>query len=208
MNNDTIHSRNSRETPMTFKKYLERHSSEIEAFLKLSQLHASIDQAVTRMLEAAIAGKPLLFCGNGGSAADASHIVGELCGKFFLERKPLKAICLSSNSAFITAWANDVSFPTIFSRQVEAYGEPGGILFCLSTSGNSANVIAAASVAKAIGMTTVALTGYEGGLLRKSCDILLNVPSNITPHIQELHILTYHYICEQLEAAFAKLANG
>lgn len=193
---------------MTFKKYLERHSSEVDALLHSSQIHDLIDQVVTKMLEAAIARKPLLFCGNGGSAADASHIVGELCGKFFLERGPIKAMCLSSNSALITAWANDVNYQTIFSRQVEAHGEPGGVLFCLSTSGNSLNVIEAVAIAKSIGMTTVALTGNGGGLLRDNCDILLNVPANITSHIQELHILVYHYICEKLEASFVKKING
>jgi D-sedoheptulose 7-phosphate isomerase len=193
---------------MTFKRYLERHATEINAFLQLSQIHDSIDQVVNKMLEAVLAGRPILFCGNGGSAADASHIVGELCGKFFLERPPLKAICLSSNSALITAWANDVSFQTIFSRQVEAYGEAGGILFGLSTSGNSANIIEAVAVAKKIGMITVALTGHTGGLLKDNCDILLNVPSGITSHIQELHILVYHYICERLEVEYSRRMNG
>ena len=193
---------------MTFKRYLERHSREVDTFLHSSHIHDLLDQVVTKMLGAVIARKPLLFCGNGGSAADASHIVGELCGKFFLERGPIKAMCLSSNSALITAWANDVNFQTIFSRQVEALGELGGILFCLSTSGNSANVIEAAVIAKSIGMTTVALTGDGGGLLRDNCDILLNVPANITSHIQELHILAYHYLCEKLEAAFIKHING
>ncbi len=192
---------------MTFRAYLQRHSHEIDVFLKLSQLHDSIDLSVSKILAAAIARKPLLFCGNGGSAADASHIVGELCGKFFLERDPIKAICLSSNSALITAWANDVNFQTIFSRQVKAYGEQGGVLICISTSGNSANVIEASMVAKSIGMTTVGLTGNEGGLLKNNCDILINVPSNITSHIQELHILVYHYICEMLESHFVKHIN-
>ena len=193
---------------MTFGGYLERHLREVDAFVQSSQINRSIDRVISEMLKAVIAGKPLLFCGNGGSAADASHIVGELSGKFFLERKPIKAICLSSNSALITAWANDVNFKTIFSRQVEAYGQAGGVLFCLSTSGNSPNVIEAAVVAKSMGMFTVALTGHSGGLLKDYCDILLNAPSNITSHIQELHILVYHYVCEMLEAAFVKNAKG
>jgi D-sedoheptulose 7-phosphate isomerase len=192
---------------MTFKTYLKRHLSEVDTFLQSPQINHSIDLVISKMLEATVSGKPLLFCGNGGSAADASHIVGELCGKFFLERKPLKALCLSSNSALITAWANDVNFQTIFSRQVEAHGQAGGILFCLSTSGNSQNIIEAAVVAKNMGIFTVGLTGHSGGLLRNNCDILLNVPSDVTSHIQELHVLVYHYICEMLEAAFVKNAN-
>jgi len=144
-------------------------------------------------------GKPLLICGNGGSAADAMHITGELVGRFLLERKPLKAICLSSNPAVITAWANDYSYETVFSRQVEAYGEPGAAILGISTSGNSANVIEAFKQARSMGMTTIALTGEAGGKLAAWTDYLFAVPSRSTPMIQQVHVCLYHYLCEAIE---------
>jgi D-sedoheptulose 7-phosphate isomerase len=164
---------------------------------------ATVDTAVTRIAEALAAGKPLLVCGNGGSASDAMHITGELVGRFLKERRGLNAICLSSNPAVLTAWANDYSYETVFSRQVEAYGQPGGVLFGLSTSGNSPNVLAAFTAARALGMTTVAMTGEGGGKLRPVSDLLIDVPSRHTPLIQQAHICLYHYICEQVEARLA-----
>jgi D-sedoheptulose 7-phosphate isomerase len=148
-------------------------------------------------------GRPLLVCGNGGSAADAQHIVGELVGRFLKERRALRAICLSSNPAVLTAWANDYSFETVFSRQVEAYGEPGGVLLGLSTSGNSANVVRALEAARARRMTTIGLTGQGGGRMAPLCDHLLAVPSRSTPAIQQVHLCIYHYLCAAVEAAVA-----
>ncbi len=147
--------------------------------------------------------KALLVCGNGGSASDAMHITGELVGKFYKERKALKVICLSSNPAVITAWANDYHYSEVFLRQVDAYGEKGGVLLGLSTSGNSINVIKAFERAKTIGMTTIALTGQGGGYLASVSDILLDVPSTVTPLIQQVHVCLYHYICQEVEARFA-----
>lgn len=144
-------------------------------------------------------GKPLLVCGNGGSAADAMHITGELVGRFLLERRALKAICLSANPAVLTAWANDYSYDTVFSRQVEAYGEPGAVLIGISTSGNSRNVIAAFERGLELGMKTVALTGEGGGRLAPVSDYLFAVPSRSTPLIQQAHLCLYHYLCECIE---------
>jgi D-sedoheptulose 7-phosphate isomerase len=149
------------------------------------------------------AGKPLLVCGNGGSAADAMHITGELVGRFLLERRALNAICLASNPSVLTAWANDYSFETVFSRQVEAYGSPGAVLLGISTSGNSKNVIAAFEQARALGMKTIALTGEGGGRLAALSDYLFAVPSRSTPLIQQAHLCLYHYLCQSIEAELA-----
>jgi D-sedoheptulose 7-phosphate isomerase len=142
---------------------------------------------------------PILVFGNGGSASDALHISGELVGKFNTNRKAQNVICLNSNVAVITAWANDFDYETVFSRQVEAHGQSGGICWGLSTSGNSQSVVLALKAAKEIGMTTIGFTGSGGGKLKEFADILIDIPSNITPRIQELHLPIYHYICERVE---------
>lgn len=153
------------------------------------------------------AGRPLLVCGNGGSASDAMHITGELVGRFLLERRALNAICLASNPSVLTAWANDYSFETIFSRQVEAYGSPGAVLLGISTSGNSKNVIAAFEQARALDMKTIALTGEGGGRLAALSDYLFAVPSRSTPLIQQAHLCLYHYLCQNIEAQLADIGN-
>jgi D-sedoheptulose 7-phosphate isomerase len=159
--------------------------------------------AIDRMTRALGAGKPLLICGNGGSAADAMHITGELVGRFLLERKPLKAICLSSNPVFLTAWANDYSYDAVFSRQVEAYGESGAVIVGISTSGNSENVIEAFKQARSMGISTIALTGEGGGKLAACSDFLFAVPSKSTPLVQQVHACLYHYLCEEIERRLA-----
>ncbi len=141
----------------------------------------------------------ILFCGNGGSAADAQHIAGELSGRFFIDREPLFAEALHVNTSFLTAMANDYSFEEAYARMVRAAGRPGDILFALSTSGNSPNVLKAAEDAQKIGMKVVAMTGASGGKLREYCDYLINIPSTITPRIQECHIMVGHVICELVE---------
>ena len=164
---------------------------------------ARVEAAIAAVTAALGANKALLVCGNGGSASDAQHITGELVGRFLKERRGLKAICLSSNPAVLTAWSNDYSYDTVFSRQTEPYGEPGGVILGISTSGNSRNVVAAFEVAKSLGMTTIALTGEGGGKMAAASDILLDVPSRSTPLIQQVHICLYHYLCEQVEARLA-----
>jgi D-sedoheptulose 7-phosphate isomerase len=148
-------------------------------------------------------GKPLLVCGNGGSAADAMHLTGELVGRFLLERRALNAICLSSNTAVLTALGNDSGFETVFSRQVEAHGQPGAILIGISTSGNSRNVVGAFERARSMGMTTIALTGEAGGQLAHLSDHLFAVPSRSTPLVQQAHICLYHYLCREIERELA-----
>lgn len=158
-----------------------------------------MDGAIDAVVTALSSGKPLLVCGNGGSASDAMHITGELVGRFLRERRALKAICLSDNPAVLTAWSNDYCYETVFSRQVEAYGEKGAVILGLSTSGASKNVIAAFQQARKMEMTTIALTGEGGGDLGSLADYLLDAPSRFTPFIQQVHICLYHYLCAQIE---------
>jgi D-sedoheptulose 7-phosphate isomerase len=164
---------------------------------------ARVEAAVAAATAALAQDKPLLVCGNGGSAADAMHITAELVGRFLKERRALKAISLAANTAAITAWSNDYDYATVFSRQVEAYGEKGGALIAISTSGNSANVLEAAKAARSLAMTVIALTGEGGGKLAPLADILLAVPSRSTPLIQQAHICIYHYLCAEIEARIA-----
>ncbi|MBK7477626.1 MAG: D-sedoheptulose 7-phosphate isomerase [Haliscomenobacter sp.] len=138
----------------------------------------------------------LLFCGNGGSAADAQHLSAELSGRFYKDRAPLFAEALHVNTSFLTAVANDYSYDEVYARMVRAAGRPGDVLFAISTSGNSGNILRAVEAAKAQGMLVVGMTGESGGKMREACDYLLNVPSTVTPRIQESHILMGHILCE------------
>ena len=165
---------------------------------------ALVERSVATIYAALAADKPLLICGNGGSAADAMHIAGELVGRYKKERRALRAMALAADPAVLTAWSNDYGYDTAFARQVEAFGEPGGVLLALSTSGNSKNVIAAAEAARKRAMTVVALTGAGGGKLAAKADILLAVPSAETPLIQQVHICLYHFLCAEVEARIAR----
>lgn len=140
-----------------------------------------------------------LFCGNGGSAADAQHLAAELSGRFYFNRPPLEAEALHVNSSYVTAVANDFSYNDIYSRYVDGVGKPGDVIFGFSTSGNSENIVRAIEVAKSKGLITVAFTGNSGGKLKELSNYLLNVPSNNTPRIQESHIMLGHIICEIVE---------
>jgi D-sedoheptulose 7-phosphate isomerase len=162
-----------------------------------------LDRAIAAITSALRAGKPLLVCGNGGSAADAMHITGELVGRFLMDRQALNVICLSANTTVLTACANDHSYDTVFSRQVEAYGQPGAVLLGISTSGNSGNVIAAFEQARNLKMKTIALTGQGGGRLGPLSDYLFAVPSPSTPLIQQAHLCLYHYLCWSIERDLA-----
>jgi len=164
-----------------------------------SALEAAMAEAVDLCVSALQAGKPILVCGNGGSAADAMHIAGELVARFKKERKGQNVICLSSNTAMITAWANDYDYASVFARQVEAYGREGAVLIGISTSGNSGNVIQAAEKAKAMGMAVIGLTGQGGAKMAALCDVLLDAPTKDTPMVQQVHLCLYHYLCEKIE---------
>lgn len=187
---------------MSLVQYLEDSAALIRAAATPACADA-VDQAVSRIAAALKDDRPLLVCGNGGSAADAMHIAGELVGRFLKERRALNCIALGADPAVTTAWSNDYDYASLFARQVEAYGREGGVLLGISTSGNSANVIRAAEAAKARGMAVVGLTGEGGGKLGPHCDILITAPSRHTPQIQQIHACYYHYICEQVEARLA-----
>lgn len=171
-----------------------------EATLADQTLLATLEQLVNQLSQAFKEGRKALFCGNGGSAADAQHIAAELSGRFYYDRPPLFAEALHVNGSFVTAVANDYSYDAVYSRAVEAMGRKGDFLFGISTSGNSNNVLAAMEKGRSLGMKTVAMTGGSGGKMRDVADFLLNVPSETTPRIQETHILLGHILCELVEA--------
>ena len=162
-----------------------------------------LDEVVKASIMCLRAGGKLLFCGNGGSAADAQHIAAELSGRFYLDRAPLFAEALHVNTSYLTSVANDYDYNSVYSRAVQAKGRAGDLLFGISTSGNSGNVIDAMEVAKDLKMITVGMTGAGGGKMADLCDFLLAVPSNITPRIQESHILLGHILCELVEKEMA-----
>jgi len=162
----------------------------------------SIDRVAAMLIEAFSSGKKVLICGNGGSAADAQHIAGELAGHFQRERRPLPAMALSTDTSVLTAIANDYSFEEVFARQVQAAGEANDVLWAISTSGNSPNVLAAARAARGIGMKVVAFTGVGGGKLAGLADVALKAPADVTWLIQQCHQVAYHAVCEIIDAAF------
>lgn len=145
-------------------------------------------------------GNKTLFCGNGGSAADAQHLAAELSGKFYFDRPPIHAEACHVNSSFMTAVSNDYGFESAFARYIQATGKTGDVLVAISTSGNSENIIQAIQVAHQMGFMCICLTGESGGRMSELADILINVPSTDTPRIQEAHILIGHIICELVEA--------
>jgi len=156
-------------------------------------------EAAGAMIAALRSGGRVLACGNGGSAADAQHFAAELVGRFERERAALGAIALTTDTSIVTAVANDYDFSRVFARQVEALGRPGDVLLGISTSGGSANVIAAFAAAKAAGMTTVALTGRDGGAVGAAADIHVNVPAASTARVQEVHRTLLHAVCALIE---------
>jgi D-sedoheptulose 7-phosphate isomerase len=167
-------------------------------------LSPSISQAVELMFGALSNGNKILACGNGGSAADCQHFAAELVGRFERERFPLPAIALTTDTSIMTAVGNDYSFKEIFSKQVQAFGQAGDVLLAISTSGNSANVLAAAEAALEREMRIVALTGKDGGALAKlltDADVHINVPHSRTARIQEVHLLAIHCICDGIDVA-------
>jgi D-sedoheptulose 7-phosphate isomerase len=164
------------------------------------RLCAAAAAAAAAVSEALARGNKLLLCGNGGSAADAQHWAGELVSRFHHDRPGLAAIALTTDSSILTGIGNDYGYERVFARQVEALGVAGDVLFALSTSGRSPNVLAALQAARDRGMLTVGFTGEGGGGMPALCDILLNVPAASTPRIQEGHEVLGHAICALVEA--------
>jgi D-sedoheptulose 7-phosphate isomerase len=151
------------------------------------------------LVTAVSAGGTVFFCGNGGSSTDAQHMSAELLGRFYRDRNSLPSVCLSDNTAAMTAIGNDYSYEEVFSRQISGLGRPGDVLVGLSTSGNSANVLRAVEVAKTKEITTIGFTGLDGGKLAPAADFAFRAPSNDTPRIQECHLLVGHILCEIIE---------
>jgi D-sedoheptulose 7-phosphate isomerase len=162
----------------------------------------TVKECVTVIVTAFKNGNKVLFCGNGGSAADAQHLAAEFSGRFYTDRDALPAEALHCNTSYITAVANDYSYDVIYSRLVKGIGNKGDVLVGLSTSGNSKNIINAFEVAKEKGIVTIGFTGATGGKMKTISDYLLNVPSNDTPRIQESHILLGHIICQLVEEKY------
>lgn len=182
--------------------YLNRSAESILAIAS-QDFSDQMQQAAALITTALGADKPLLVCGNGGSAADALHIAGELVGRFLRERKGYHVIALPADVSTLTAWSNDYSFDTVYARQVESHGREGGVLLGISTSGNSTNVVLAAEAAKKAGMAVIGMTGQSGGKLAPLCDVLFNVPSDFTPITQQGHLCLYHHLCDLVEEGLA-----
>jgi len=159
----------------------------------------TIADVANRCISALNAGNKILFAGNGGSAADCQHLAAELVGRYGYDRPGLPAIALTTDTSILTAVGNDYGFEQIFSRQVQALGRPGDVLIGYSTSGNSANVLAAFDAAKPLDIITIGMTGNKRGLICGQSDCLVEVPSPITARIQEAHIAIGHIICDMIE---------
>ncbi len=182
---------------MDYQEIIEEWMQIAEDFFKTRE--GLLDEVINLCVERLEQGHKILVFGNGGSAAQAQHFAAELVNKFLKERPPLKAVALSTDTSALTSIANDSSFAHVFSRQVEALGEKGDVALALSTSGNSPNVIEAMKAAREKGLATVALTGKGGGKLQSLADLLLDIPSESTPRIQEVHILILHLLAQKIE---------
>ena len=188
---EVIHKR-FEETEKVKKQFLQENHPQLIAIIKL-------------IADALENGSKLLLFGNGGSAAEAQHLAAEFVNRFLMNRPPLPAIALNTDSSILTSIGNDYNFSEVFSKQIVALGKEGDIAIGISTSGNSANVIRAIEVAKEMGIETIALTGNDGGDLAKVADHSLIVPSSSTPCIQEVHMAVGHILCEMVEAQIFKM---
>ena len=178
--------------------YFARHAQVVEN--TLLQLTPQIARCAELLATALANGRKILIAGNGGSAADAQHFAAELVGRFLMERRGLPALALTTDSSILTAVTNDYGFERVFSRQVEALASPGDVVIGISTSGNSANILAALAAARQCGCTTVGLLGRDGGAIAACVDLPLIVGCNETPHIQEMHVTIIHLLCKLIEA--------
>lgn len=182
---------------------LEAFATTERNFRKLADHADVVVTAAEQMTVKIKAGGKAIFCGNGGSAADAQHLAAELMGRFLIDRAPLAAMALNVNTSTITAIGNDFGYDEVFERQLRGIGRAGDVLIGLSTSGNSKNVVRALEAAKELGILTIALVGEGGGRMGEIADIVVRVPSSSTPRIQEMHIAVGHALCEWVEAALA-----
>lgn len=186
--------------PTSFEQIKELTDLSAE-ILNNSNFAQLIEEVSEKIVEAYRNGKKTIFCGNGGSSAEAQHLAAELSGKFNIERKPIPAEACHVNSSFVTAVANDYDFSKIYSRYIEGFGQSGDVLIGLSTSGTSANIVEAFKMAHQLGIVTVALTGQSGGELAGISDYCFKIPSTNVPRIQEIHLLIGHILCGNVEQA-------
>lgn len=174
--------------------------TDIENFKNLKALAPDIERASLMCIDAIAKGHKIMFCGNGGSAADAQHLAAELVGRYKLNRPAMNAVALTVDTSILTAVGNDFGYDTIFERQVEGLGQQGDVLIGISTSGNSKNVLLAYNMARKKGVRTIAFTGASGGKMKNEADLCINVPSDVTNYIQEMHIAVGHLICGFVES--------
>jgi D-sedoheptulose 7-phosphate isomerase len=188
-------------TSMThdIKRILQASIATKQQIVENDALLAVIEQVTKVIVEAFRNGNKVLFCGNGGSAADAQHLAAEFSGRFYSDRNPLPSEALHCNTSYLTAVANDYGYDVVYSRMIKGIGRPGDVLIGLSTSGNSKNIVKAIEQASELGIISVSLTGSTGGAMKDISNYLINVPSNDTPRIQESHITIGHIICELVE---------
>lgn len=186
---------------MTTDLYSQNLAEHRALFQQLDALGASVQAAGRVAAQALKDGHKLMFCGNGGSAADSQHLASELTGRFIKDRRPLAAMALSTDSSALTCIGNDYAFDEVFARQVTALGRAGDVLVAISTSGNSKNVLRAVEEARLAGVHVIGFLGRDGGALKSMCDVPIVVPSMVTARIQEAHILIGHTLCGLIEEA-------
>lgn len=174
----------------------------VENFSKLKNKSDDIQKIANLWIDALQNGNKVIFCGNGGSAADSQHLAAELMGRYKFDRNPMPALSLTTDTSALTAIGNDYGYNKVFSRPLKGIGQKGDVLVGISTSGNSENILDAFRVARENGIKTVALTGNGGGKMKELADIALNVPSDVTNNIQEMHIACGHMICGLVEEHF------
>lgn len=184
------------------KKIIESSIHTKQQILSNEDLIRLIDECSEVITHSFKTGNKVLFCGNGGSAADAQHLAAEFSGRFYTDRIALPAEALHCNTSYLTAVANDYSYDVVYSRMIHGIGNPGDVLIGLSTSGNSKNIVEAFKTAKLKNMITIGFTGEDGGMMKNISDYLLNVPNNDTPRIQESHIMIGHIICQLVEEKY------
>lgn len=191
--------------PQQLDKIIAIWNDHLQAAKALPPLASAVSSAVDMIYSSLAAGGQLLIAGNGGSAADAQHIAAELTGRFFLERRPFRALALHANTSSLTAVGNDYGYEQVFARELTAHARPGDVFLAISTSGNSANVLRAIDAARQCKVAVIGLTGGTGGKMQSACDLCLCVPCQSTPRMQEMHIVIGHTICELLEERLAKI---
>jgi D-sedoheptulose 7-phosphate isomerase len=184
-----------------FQKAFQDSAALRQTILESGEMQKVMDKLIAACVQSLKNGGKILFCGNGGSAADAQHLAAELSGRFAYNRPPIASEALHVNSSFMTAVANDYSYEETYARMVHAIGKKGDVLIALSTSGNSPNILNALRAAKTIGLVTAGFSGESGGKMCDHCMHMLKVPSLNTPRIQEVHITLGHILCEAIESA-------